>query len=129
MTGKISKDRSQNLIFTENCSFHNSFSLTDCWKFDTHDRPSFKYILQTLDDIARSNFQQMPDANFYSMQDDWKVEIDEMLSDIRFREEVKARKIKVEILPRQTAKILTQVLATLFAVVYSFVKLSRDVSQ
>ena len=31
----------------------------------------------------------MTGDNFYSMQDDWKVEIDEMLLEIRFREEVR----------------------------------------
>ena len=31
----------------------------------------------------------MPGDNFYSLQDDWKVEIDEMLEAIRFREQVK----------------------------------------
>lgn len=59
-----------------------------CWSYDTHERPSFKHILKTLDDIARSKFQEMPGDNFYSLQDDWKVEIDEMLSAIRFREQV-----------------------------------------
>ena len=60
-----------------------------CWSYDTHERPTFKHILKTLDDIARSKFQEIPGDNFYSMQDDWKVEIEEMLCDIRFREEVK----------------------------------------
>jgi hypothetical protein len=30
----------------------------------------------------------MPDDNFYDLQDDWKVEIDEMLIEIREREKV-----------------------------------------
>lgn len=59
-----------------------------CWSYDTHERPSFKHILKTLDDIARSKFQEMPGDNFYSLQDDWKIEIDEMLSEIQFREQV-----------------------------------------
>ena len=62
---------------------------TACWSYDTHERPTFKHILKTLDDIARSKFQAMTGDNFYSMQDDWKVEIDEMLLEIRFREEVR----------------------------------------
>lgn len=69
-------------------SFFNLWSSLACWSYDTHERPSFKYILKTLDDIARSKFQEMTGDNFYSMQDDWKVEIDEMLSAIRFREQV-----------------------------------------
>ena len=59
-----------------------------CWSYDTHERPTFRHILKTLDDIARSKFQEMTGDNFYSMQDNWKVEIDEMLSEIRFREQV-----------------------------------------
>ena len=62
--------------------------LTACWSYDTHERPTFRHILKTLDDIARSKFQEMTGDNFYSMQDNWKVEIDEMLSEIRFREQV-----------------------------------------
>ena len=68
-----------------------------CWSYDTHERPTFKHILKTLDDIARSKFQEMPGDNFYSMQDDWKVEIDEMLTDIRFREEVSIFGVKIDI--------------------------------
>ena len=30
----------------------------------------------------------MPGDNFYSLQDDWKVEIEQMLEEIRFREQV-----------------------------------------
>merc|ERR550532_1835322 len=58
-----------------------------CWSPDTHERPSFKHILKTLDDIARSKFQEMPGENFYSLQDDWQVEIEAMLEEIRFREQ------------------------------------------
>ena len=64
------------------------FSFSACWSPDTHERPSFKHILKTLDDIARSKFQEMPGDNFYSLQDDWKVEIEQMLEEIRFREQV-----------------------------------------
>ena len=60
-----------------------------CWKEDTHERPTFPVILQTLDDVARSKFHQMDDDNFYDLQDDWKAEIDETLHEIREREKVK----------------------------------------
>lgn len=59
-----------------------------CWKYDTHERPTFQQILQLLDDVAHSNFHQMPDDNFYDLQDDWKLEIDEMLTEIREKEKV-----------------------------------------
>ena len=64
-------------------------SVSACWKEDTHERPTFPHILQTLDDIARSKFHQMDDDNFYDLQDDWKAEIDETLHEIREREKVK----------------------------------------
>ena len=38
--------------------------------------------------MAHSNFHQMPDDNFYEMQDDWKLEIDERLLEIREKEKV-----------------------------------------
>ena len=71
---------------TLNNDFIHIFSA--CWSYDTHERPSFKHILKTLDDIARSKFQELTGDHFYSMQEDWKVEIVEIFSTIRFREQV-----------------------------------------
>ena len=72
-----------------NISVMTSWSFAACWKEDTHERPTFPCILQTLDDIARSKFiTQMDDDNFYDLQDDWKQEIDETLHEIREREKV-----------------------------------------
>ena len=65
--------------------------ITACWKSDTHERPSFHHILQILDDITRSNFNQMPDDSFYTLQEDWKVEIDQILIELRNREKVRGR--------------------------------------
>ena len=79
-------EKKKNSIHVFNLKYH--LYLSACWSYDTHERPTFKHILKTLDDIARSKFQAMNGDNFYSMQDDWKVEIDEMLVEIRFREEV-----------------------------------------
>ena len=59
-----------------------------CWKLDTHERPTFPEILKLLDDLAHSKFHQMPDDNFYDLQDNWKLEIDEMLIEIREKEQV-----------------------------------------
>ena len=78
----------EGLCFANVICYIYLFWLSACWSHDTHERPSFKHILKTLDDIARSKFQEMPGDNFYSLQDDWKVEIDEMLEAIRFREQV-----------------------------------------
>lgn len=58
--------------------------------YDTHERPSFVDILKRLDAITQSNFHEMPDENFYMLQDDWKAEIDKILIEIREREKVSA---------------------------------------
>ena len=62
--------------------------MKSCWIYDHEMRPSFKDILKNLDDIARTDFHQMPNDNFYSLQDNWKAEIDDRLNDIRLREDV-----------------------------------------
>lgn len=66
-----------------------------CWQYDTRGRPSFPDILARLDEITRSKFHKMPDANFYTLQDDWKVEIDEMLIEIREREKVSLQLVRL----------------------------------
>lgn len=68
---------------------HNSFQMELCWRYDSKERPSFREILKTLDDIAHSKFHQMPDDNFYTLQADWKVEIDEKIIEIREKEKVR----------------------------------------
>ena len=62
--------------------------MESCWRYDSKERPSFREILKTLDDIAHSKFHQMPDDNFYTLQADWKVEIDEKIIEIRVKEKV-----------------------------------------
>lgn len=54
-----------------------------------------------MDDVAHSNFHQMPDDNFYDLQEDWKLEIDEMLIEIREKE-----KVSSEWQARETGKCL-----------------------
>ena len=65
------------------------FQMESCWRYDSKERPSFREIMKTLDDIAHSKFQQMPDDNFYTLQADWKVEIDEKIIEIRVKEKVR----------------------------------------
>ena len=69
--------------------------MKSCWIYDSDIRPSFKDILKTLDDIARTDFHQMPNDNFYSLQDNWKAEIDDRLDDIRLKEDVRNFIIKI----------------------------------
>lgn len=59
-----------------------------CWEQDPHKRPSFKEILQELEQIAKSGFGETPNESFHLMQDGWKKEINEVLRELRNKEKV-----------------------------------------
>ncbi|XP_025192427.1 mitogen-activated protein kinase kinase kinase 10 isoform X3 [Melanaphis sacchari] len=65
-----------------------------CWHSDSHMRPSFEDILASLDDIVHSAFTQTPHESFHTLQDVWKVEIEQVLDGLRMKE--KAFKSKEE---------------------------------
>eukprot|EP00102_Acyrthosiphon_pisum_P018541 XP_016655751.1 PREDICTED: mitogen-activated protein kinase kinase kinase 10 isoform X3 [Acyrthosiphon pisum] len=65
-----------------------------CWHSDSHMRPSFEDILTSLDDIVHSAFTQTPHESFHTLQDVWKVEIEQVLDGLRMKE--KAFKSKEE---------------------------------
>ncbi|KAG1654165.1 Mitogen-activated protein kinase kinase kinase 9 [Nymphon striatum] len=60
--------------------------LRDCWNPEPHDRPLFIDILQELEDIAHSSFMNTPHESFHTLQEDWKVEIEEMFLDLKRKE-------------------------------------------
>ncbi|XP_020644155.3 mitogen-activated protein kinase kinase kinase 9 isoform X2 [Pogona vitticeps] len=60
--------------------------MEDCWNADPHSRPSFANILNHLTNIEESGFFEMPEDSFHSLQDDWKVEIQEMFDQLRAKE-------------------------------------------
>lgn len=60
-----------------------------CWESEPHDRPTFVDILQALDKIQRSEFTQTPHESFHTLQDNWKVEIEEVLHGLRTKEKVR----------------------------------------
>ncbi|XP_062325337.1 mitogen-activated protein kinase kinase kinase 9 isoform X1 [Osmerus eperlanus] len=60
--------------------------MEDCWNPDPHDRPLFTSILDQLTTIEESGFFEMPVESFHSLQDDWKVEIQEMFDQLRVKE-------------------------------------------
>jgi hypothetical protein len=62
--------------------------VTACWCPDPHRRPSFEDILQALDAIVHSAFTQTPHESFHTMQEDWKLEIEEVLHGLRMKEKV-----------------------------------------
>ncbi|KAF7650106.1 hypothetical protein LDENG_00131170 [Lucifuga dentata] len=60
--------------------------MEDCWSSDPHSRPHFTNILDQLTAIEESGFFEMPAESFHSLQDDWKLEIQEMFDQLRTKE-------------------------------------------
>ncbi|KAM9777976.1 mitogen-activated protein kinase kinase kinase 9 [Neosynchiropus ocellatus] len=60
--------------------------MEDCWSQDPHCRPNFTTILDQLTAIEESGFFEMPAKSFHSLQDDWKLEIQEMFDQLRTKE-------------------------------------------
>ncbi|KAK2892129.1 mitogen-activated protein kinase kinase kinase 9 [Channa argus] len=57
-----------------------------CWSPDLHSRPQFTTILDQVTAIEESGFFEMPAESFHSLQDDWKLEIQEMFDQLRTKE-------------------------------------------
>lgn len=60
----------------------------ECWEQDPHIRPSFASILEQLTAIEEAVMATMPQDSFHSMQEDWRVEIQEMFDELRTKEKV-----------------------------------------
>ncbi|XP_055519596.1 mitogen-activated protein kinase kinase kinase 10 isoform X2 [Leucoraja erinacea] len=60
--------------------------MEDCWNSDAHGRPSFGEILAQLVAIEQSSLFQMPLESFHSLQEDWKLEIQQMFDELRTKE-------------------------------------------
>uniref|UniRef100_A0A1A7XVI6 Mitogen-activated protein kinase kinase kinase n=2 Tax=Iconisemion striatum TaxID=60296 RepID=A0A1A7XVI6_9TELE len=60
--------------------------MEECWDQDPHVRPSFSCILEQLAAIEEAVMATMPQDSFHSMQDDWRVEIQEMFDELRTKE-------------------------------------------
>ncbi|XP_078287078.1 mitogen-activated protein kinase kinase kinase 10-like [Rhinoraja longicauda] len=58
----------------------------DCWNSDAHGRPSFGEILAQLVAIEQSALFQMPLESFHSLQEDWRLEIQQMFDELRTKE-------------------------------------------
>jgi len=52
-------------------------------------RPSFEEILASLDGIVHSTFTKTPHESFHTMQDNWRLEIEDMLTGLRKKETVR----------------------------------------
>ncbi|XP_067275143.1 mitogen-activated protein kinase kinase kinase 10 isoform X2 [Pseudorasbora parva] len=60
--------------------------LGECWCPNPHGRPSFGNILKRLVDIEQSAMFQMPLESFHSLQEDWRLEIQQMFDELRAKE-------------------------------------------
>ncbi|KAM3853059.1 mitogen-activated protein kinase kinase kinase 21 isoform 2-T2 [Vipera latastei] len=60
--------------------------MKECWAQDPHIRPSFTMILEQLTAIERAVQTEMPQESFHSMQDDWKLEIQQIFDELRTKE-------------------------------------------
>ncbi|XP_062408468.1 mitogen-activated protein kinase kinase kinase 10 [Sardina pilchardus] len=60
--------------------------LEECWSHNPHSRPSFGSILTRLLAIEQSAMFQMPLESFHSLQEDWRLEIQQMFDELRAKE-------------------------------------------
>ncbi|XP_072919950.1 mitogen-activated protein kinase kinase kinase 10 [Hemitrygon akajei] len=60
--------------------------MEDCWSSDAHSRPSFRDIVSQLVAIEQSTLFEMPLDSFHLLQEDWKLEIEQMFDELRTKE-------------------------------------------
>lgn len=60
--------------------------MAECWEQDPHRRPSFAAILSQLTVLETQVLHDLPQESFHSMQDDWKLEIQDMFDELRAKE-------------------------------------------
>ncbi|KAM6932330.1 mitogen-activated protein kinase kinase kinase 10 isoform 1-T2 [Lycodopsis pacificus] len=60
--------------------------LEECWSPNPRSRPSFTNILSRLQAIEQSAMFQMPLESFHSLQEDWRLEIQQMFDELRAKE-------------------------------------------
>ncbi|XP_064621330.1 mitogen-activated protein kinase kinase kinase 10-like isoform X2 [Lineus longissimus] len=60
--------------------------LENCWDPEPHERPTFRDIMDILEEIAVSSFVDTPQDSFHTMQEDWKLEIQQMFDELRSKE-------------------------------------------
>ncbi|XP_028834730.1 mitogen-activated protein kinase kinase kinase 11 [Denticeps clupeoides] len=60
--------------------------MSECWDQDPHRRPSFESILKQLTALEQQVMEEMPQDSFHSLQEDWKLEIQDMFDELRAKE-------------------------------------------
>lgn len=83
------------------CPHRFALLMGNCWKPDSHDRPRFPDILNSLEQIARSDFPRTAVDSFRSLQEKWKSEIERIFEELKEKEkEISSREeelVKIEI--------------------------------
>ncbi|KAF6739026.1 Mitogen-activated protein kinase kinase kinase 11 [Oryzias melastigma] len=60
--------------------------MSECWDQDPHRRPNFSSILTQLMALEEQVKEEMPQDSFHSLQEDWKLEIQDMFDELRSKE-------------------------------------------
>uniref|UniRef100_A0A3Q3E865 mitogen-activated protein kinase kinase kinase n=1 Tax=Labrus bergylta TaxID=56723 RepID=A0A3Q3E865_9LABR len=60
--------------------------MAECWDQDPHRRPNFSSILSQLMALEQQVKEEMPQDSFHSLQEDWKLEIQDMFDELRAKE-------------------------------------------
>uniref|UniRef100_A0A8C5DJY4 Mitogen-activated protein kinase kinase kinase n=1 Tax=Gouania willdenowi TaxID=441366 RepID=A0A8C5DJY4_GOUWI len=60
--------------------------MSECWDQDPHRRPNFSSILAQLTALEQQVKEAMPQESFHSLQEDWKLEIQDMFDELRAKE-------------------------------------------
>lgn len=60
----------------------NSISVSDCWKLEPHERPSFAQLIERLEELRRT-CSTLEDESFHSMQEGWRQEIHDLFSNLK----------------------------------------------
>ncbi|XP_017881667.1 mitogen-activated protein kinase kinase kinase 11-like isoform X5 [Ceratina calcarata] len=83
------------------------FLMEACWASDSHQRPGFAEILVALDEV-RSAFAATPHESFHTMQEDWRLEIEQVLHGLRMKEKA-CRSLEEELRCREEELTKAQV--------------------
>ncbi|XP_011638653.1 mitogen-activated protein kinase kinase kinase 9-like isoform X3 [Pogonomyrmex barbatus] len=78
-----------------------------CWASDSHARPGFTDILIALDEV-RNAFAATPHESFHTMQEDWRLEIEQVLHGLRMKEKA-CRSLEEELRCREEELTKAQV--------------------
>ncbi|XP_072762659.1 uncharacterized protein [Anoplolepis gracilipes] len=81
--------------------------MEECWASDSHARPGFVNILTALDEVCNA-FAATPHESFHTMQEDWRLEIEEVLHGLRMKEKA-CRSLEEELRCREEELTKAQV--------------------